>query len=127
MALAPLYTAFVFAPATRGYAAPYIISALIGAASFSLLPLALEAMVDVTYPVSPEISSAVCWAGGQAGGAVAIVVMDALQGVWKRGEPERNLKAGLVLLAVLAWGAVPGVSLLGWRGLGLGRRGRDGG
>lgn len=120
LATGPLYTAFIYAPSTRALAAPYTIAALLGATSFSLVPLALESLVEVTKPVSPEVSSVVCWAGGQLGGACAILAMDALRGSWGRGEPRGDMKAGLVLLAVVAWCAVPGPMVLGWwRGTGI--------
>ena len=129
---AVMYLAFVFAPATRSDGAPYAISAIMGAASFMLVPLALELLVEVTWEdAGPEVSSAVCWAGGQLGGAVTIVIMDSLRGAWG-GEPAGNMKGGLVFLAVLACLAVPLPMGLGWRGWGraerheAARRERDG-
>ena len=116
------YLAFVWAPQTRGVAAPYVIAAFIGAASFVLVPLALELLVEVTWEdAGPEMSSAVVWACGQVGGAVTILVMDGLRGDWG-DEPKGNMKAGLVFLAVLAWLAVPLPMVLGWRGLGVAKR-----
>ncbi|KAA6411043.1 MAG: hypothetical protein FRX48_05354 [Lasallia pustulata] len=66
--IAAAYLAFVFAPETRGVVAPYVILAVLGAASFSLVPVALEFLVEVTEPVGPEVGSCVCWAGGSWGG-----------------------------------------------------------
>ncbi|KAL9005558.1 MAG: hypothetical protein Q9188_001683, partial [Gyalolechia gomerana] len=40
------YLAFIWAPGTRTVVAPYIISAILGAASFSLVPVALEWAVE---------------------------------------------------------------------------------
>ncbi|KAI9659764.1 MAG: hypothetical protein M1831_003662 [Alyxoria varia] len=128
-----LYTAFVFAPQTRGVAAPYAVAALLGAASFCLVPLALELLVEVTYEeVGAEVSSCTCWAGGQLGGGVVIVVMDALRGSWEGGEdePRDNMKAGLVLLAVMCWVVMPCALVLGFWGLGRRKReeaAKDGG
>ncbi|KKY28516.1 putative cell surface receptor mfs transporter [Diplodia seriata] len=49
------YLAFVWAPATRGVGAPYAIAAVLGAASFALVPVALEYLVEATWPAaSPE-------------------------------------------------------------------------
>lgn len=98
------YLAFIWAPGTRGVGAPYSIAAIMGAASFMLVPLALELVVEVTWDVAgPELSSTLCWAGGQVGGAIGIIVMDSLRGDWEQGEPAGNMKAGLVFLAVVSF------------------------
>ena len=73
------YLAMIWAPQTRTIAAPYVLSALLGASSFSLLPVALEYLVEITFPASPEVSSTICWAGGQIFGGIFIVVMTALR------------------------------------------------
>ncbi|PNS16616.1 Major facilitator superfamily domain-containing protein 7-a [Sphaceloma murrayae] len=116
------YLILIFAPGTRSLAAVYVVMALLGGASFSLLPCALEYMVDITWPVSPEVSSVTSWAAGQLLGGVFIVIMDALRGGWS-GEPRESMKRALVFQAVVAWVALP-LPLL----LGLGKRrtiGRD--
>ena len=122
VALSAMYLAFVFAPATRGVAAPYAVAAILGAASFSLVPLSLELLVDVTWPVSPEVSSCVCWAGGQLGGGLFIIIMDSMRGKWK-DEPKDNMKAGLVFLTVCCWLVLPLPLLLGYMGRGWQGRG----
>lgn len=116
------YLAFVWAPQTREVVAPYAISAVLGAASFSLVPLALELLVEVTWPVSPEVGSSICWAGGQLSGGLFIVIMDALAGRWK-GEPSQNMKAALVFQAVIALVIAPVPLFLGF--FGTGTRGRE--
>jgi len=116
------YLAFVWAPQTREVAAPYAISAVLGAASFSLVPLALELLVEVTWPVSPEVGSSICWAGGQLLGGVFIVIMDALAGAWE-DQPSQNMKAALVFQAVLAMVIAPVPLFLGFFGTGV--RGRE--
>ncbi|KAI9725868.1 MAG: hypothetical protein M1828_002497 [Chrysothrix sp. TS-e1954] len=126
VAVSAMYLAFVFAPATRTVAAPYALAAVLGAASFSLVPLSLEMLVEVTWPISPEVSSCVCWAGGQLGGGLFIIIMDAMQGSWADGEPAGNMKAGLVFLAVFCWLVLPLPLLLGyvgedWQGRGVRR------
>ncbi|EFQ94624.1 hypothetical protein CFE70_000156 [Pyrenophora teres f. teres 0-1] len=73
------YVTMIFAPKTRTIAMPYVLSGVLGAASFSLLPVALEYLVEITFPASPEISSTVCWLGGQALGGIFILIMDALK------------------------------------------------
>jgi len=96
---------------------------MLGAASFGLVPLALELLVEVTYPVSPEVSSSLCWAGGQLFGAIFILVMDTIRGGGWRGEPEGSGKGALVFLAVVAWVVVPAPMCLGY--FGTGRKGRE--
>ncbi|KAK0514145.1 hypothetical protein JMJ35_003867 [Cladonia borealis] len=54
--IAASYLAFIWAPGTRSLVAPFIILAVLGAASFSLVPVALEWLVEVTWPVGPEAS-----------------------------------------------------------------------
>lgn len=96
---------------------------ILGAASFSLVPLALEMLVDVCgADVGAEVSSTVCWTAGQLGGAVFIVVMDALRG--------RDMRWGCVFQAVCCVCVVPLPLCLGYFGTGgeLGRRvGESGG
>lgn len=122
------YLIFVFAPGTRAVAAPYAIAAILGASSFSLVPIALEELVHVTSPASPEISSTLCWTGGQLLGALFILIEDVLQGGpltpgqtryeggdLLKGEPEGSMLRALVFQAIVAWAAVPLVMMLGWR------------
>ncbi|KFY48822.1 hypothetical protein V495_01002 [Pseudogymnoascus sp. VKM F-4514 (FW-929)] len=73
------YLAFIWAPPTRGLAAPYTILAILGASSFTLLPVALEYVTEITHPVSPEVTSTILWSGGQLLGGLFIVISDALQ------------------------------------------------
>ncbi|KAG9188945.1 hypothetical protein G6011_05813 [Alternaria panax] len=77
--LSMAYLAIIWAPQTRTIVAPYVLSAVLGACSFSLLPIALEYIVEITFPASPEVSSTICWVGGQVFGALFIVIMDALK------------------------------------------------
>lgn len=119
--IAATYIALIFTPGTRTLAANYVILSLNGAASFSLLPVVLELLVEVTWgEAGPEVSSTICWSGAQLGGAVLILVMDALKGA--AGEPKASLKRALELQAVICCVAVPLVFFLGWRGLGRSKR-----
>jgi FLVCR family MFS transporter 7 len=77
--VAASYLAMIWAPQTRTIAAPYILSAVLGASSFSLLPISLEYLVEITFPASPEVSSTICWVGGQVFGGAFIVIMTALK------------------------------------------------
>ena len=100
------FLAFVFAPQTHTITAPYIVASILGAACFSLVPVALEFVAEVTHPVGPEISSTLCWTGGQLGGGLAIVIMDALKAGPDASPPE-NMYRSLVFQAVLACIVVP--------------------
>ncbi|OCL08332.1 MFS general substrate transporter [Glonium stellatum] len=127
------YLAFVFAPETRSLAAPYVIASILGAASFSLVPIALEYLVEVTWPASPEVGSTICWAGGQLLGGIFIVIMNALKegnvdtvtggdgkGQGSGDRPPGNMRRSLVFQAVVACAIVPLPLALGVKRLGLG-------
>ena len=112
--IAVSYLVLIFMPATRSLPGPFIVCSVLGATSFALLPCALEYLVLVTHPVSPEITSVICWTGGQVLGAVFILVMTALRGGWA-GEPEGTMTRALIFQAVVAIVAVPFALLLGTR------------
>ncbi|KAL1651940.1 hypothetical protein SLS58_000063 [Diplodia intermedia] len=136
------YLAFVWAPATRAVGAPYAVAAVLGAASFALVPVALECLVEATWPAAgPEAGSVCCWTAGQLLGGVFVVVMDALKepgcdsteecqeiGRHSTGSrPPGSMWRALVFQAVVALAVLPAPLLLGVRRLGLGagrRRGR---
>ncbi|KAK4542950.1 hypothetical protein LTR36_005948 [Oleoguttula mirabilis] len=115
--IAASYLALIFMPATRSVAGPYIVCAILGATSFSLLPCALEYLVVVTHPVSPEITSTICWSGGQLLGGIFIVIMNALRGGGRSGEPDGSMTRALVFQAVVACAVVPVPMWLGSRRL----------
>lgn len=116
--IALCYLAFIWAPPSRGVAAPYLICSILGAASFSLVPIALEWLVEVTWPVGPEVGSVICWAGGQALGGIFIVVSNALQD-GEDAKPAFNMQRALVFQAVVAMAVVPTAMALGWGGGGV--------
>lgn len=87
-------------------ATPYVLASLLGASAFSLMPLALELLVEVTHPVSPEITSVLCWTGGALLGAVFLLIMDALKG-GPDARPPFTMKRAMVFEAVLALLVVP--------------------
>jgi len=109
------YLAFTWAPETRGLAAPFVILSLLGAASFSLLPVALEYLIEVTHPISPEVTSTICWSGGQLLGGIFILVSDALRapgvsdGTADNGtsRPPGNMYRALIFQTVMALVVVP--------------------
>jgi FLVCR family MFS transporter 7 len=128
------YLAMIWAPQTRTIVAPYLLSGVLGASSFSLLPIALEYLVEITFPASPEVSSTICWAGGQMFGAIFVVVMDALKdgravdlGKVSEGgrtvgggeRPPGNMYRALVFQAVIAMVVLPLPLMLGVRKVGL--------
>ncbi|CAI4219962.1 unnamed protein product [Parascedosporium putredinis] len=73
------YLVFVWMPQTGSIAGPYVILALIGATGFSLVPCALELLTELSYPVSPEITSTIAWSGGQLIGAIFIIICGELK------------------------------------------------
>ena len=111
------YLAFIWAPPTRSVAAPYVLGSVLGASSFSLMPIALEYGADVTFPVSPEVSSVIFWSSGQLLGAIFIVIMNALKD--SNGDPENNMEKALIFEAVVACVIVPLPLALGMRRFGL--------
>ncbi|KAL9130647.1 MAG: hypothetical protein Q9217_001217 [Psora testacea] len=117
--LAPIvalsYVAFIWAPGTRSFAAPYIVLSVLGAASFSLVPIGLEFLVEVTFPVGPEASSTICWAGGQLFGGIFIVISDALK-AGEDADPPFTMSKALIFEAVVAMAVVPCALGLGWVG-----------
>ncbi|KAF7907655.1 uncharacterized protein EAF01_005241 [Botrytis porri] len=124
------YLAFTWAPQTRSLAAIYTILSLLGAASFSLVPVALEYLIEITHPVSPEVTSTIGWSGGQLLGGILIIVSDQLRaggvsdGSSDDGSvrPPGNMYNALVLQAVLALVVVPLPLALGCCGRGRGVR-----
>jgi FLVCR family MFS transporter 7 len=128
------YLAIVWTPQTRTIAAPYILSAVLGASSFSLLPVSLEYLVEISFPASPEVGSTICLAGGQIFGGAFIVIMNALKdgqdmnlekyseggrGTGGGNRPPGNMYRALVFQAVMAMVVLPAPMLLGIKRLGL--------
>lgn len=71
--------------------------------------------MEVTWPVGPEASSTMCWAGGQLFGGSFIVISDALK-AGKDASPPFTMRKALVFQAVLAIAALPCALLLGFVG-----------
>lgn len=82
-----------------------MLCASLGAASFSLLPLALELSVELSHPVPPEVSASIYWIGGQLFGGIFIIIMNALRE--NNSVPPNNMIRALIFEAVLACLAVP--------------------
>ena len=113
--IALCYLAFVWAPQTRSLAAPYVLASLLGAASFSLMPVALELLVELSHPVGPEFTSVVAWTGGQVFGVTFLLSMDALKD-GAGAQPPFGMKRALIFEAVIALVIVPLPLCLGWFG-----------
>lgn len=100
------YLVFIWMPGTRDLAGPFVILSILGAASFSLVPVALEFLCELAYPVSPEVTSTLAWGGGQLFGGIFIVVSDALK-AGPEGNPPDNMDNALIFTAVVALVAMP--------------------
>lgn len=114
--IALCYLTFIWAPPTGTDAAPYIILSVLGAASFSLVPVALEFLIEITHPVSPEVTSTICWSGGQILGAIFILVSDPLTdgpNGGSGGPVPYNMQRVLWFQAIVAMIVVPLPLLLG--------------
>lgn len=100
------YLIFVWMPETKDVAGPYVVLAILGASSFSLVPVALEFLIELSHPLSPEVTSTLAWAGGQLFGAIFIIISDALA-AGNDASPPKNMKNALVFQAVVALAVVP--------------------
>ncbi|KAI1141564.1 MFS general substrate transporter [Hypoxylon sp. FL0543] len=100
------YLIFIWMPGTRNLAGPYVVLSVLGAASFSLVPVALEFLCELSYPMSPEVTSTIAWAGGQLLGGVFIVISDALK-AGPEADPPQNMSNALIFTAVLSLAVVP--------------------
>ncbi|KAK5944404.1 hypothetical protein PMZ80_003685 [Knufia obscura] len=104
--IAVMYLIFIFAPPTSSIPYVYVVCALLGAASFGLVPVVLEFLVEILHPTSPSVSSSLCWSGGQLLGGIFIVIMDALK-AGDQGSPPGNMHRALIFQAVIAMIVMP--------------------
>ncbi|KAF7558543.1 hypothetical protein G7046_g5607 [Stylonectria norvegica] len=100
------YLIFVWMPQTRVLAGPYVLLAFLGASSFSLVPVALEYLIELSHPLSPEVTSTIAWAGGQLFGAIFTIICDALA-AGPDASPPKNMKKALIFQAIVALAVVP--------------------
>ncbi|KAJ9215259.1 hypothetical protein DTO166G4_3144 [Paecilomyces variotii] len=120
--VAASYIGLIFAPSSpAGIAPSYVVCAILGASSFSLLPVTLEYLVEITYPFAPEIGSTICWTGGQLLGAIFIIVQDALKAP-SDAHPPYNMRNALIFSAVISAIVVPLPLSLGLFGRKVSRR-----
>ncbi|EXJ82218.1 hypothetical protein A1O3_06031 [Capronia epimyces CBS 606.96] len=106
------YLVFIWAPQSHSLAYVYVVCAILGAASFGLVPVVLEFLVEIHYPLGPELGSSLCWCGGQLLGGIFIVIMDALKDS-SDTDPPQNMKRALIFQAVLAMVVMPTALALG--------------
>lgn len=111
------YLVLIWMPATRSMAAVIVVMAVIGASSFSLMPAVMEYLVELTHPLSPEVTSTVAWAGGQLLGAIFIVVSNALK-AGSGASPPNNMTRALIFQAVICMVVFPLPFFLGLFGRG---------
>ncbi|KAJ9295755.1 hypothetical protein DTO271G3_5778 [Paecilomyces variotii] len=120
--VAASYIGLIFAPSSpAGIAPSYVVCAILGASSFSLLPVTLEYLVEITYPFAPEIGSTICWTGGQLLGAIFIIVQDALKAP-SDAHPPYSMRNALIFSAVISAVVVPLPLSLGLFGRKVSRR-----
>ncbi|ERF76796.1 hypothetical protein EPUS_08981 [Endocarpon pusillum Z07020] len=115
------YLVFIWAPESRTLVYPYVVLSVLGAASFGLVPVALEFLVEISYPLGPEVGSTVCWTGGQFWGGLFIIIENALKADEGAGPP-LHMHRALVFQAVVAMLIVPAPLWLGFRGARVVRR-----
>lgn len=104
--IASCYLTFIWMPEAGSMAGSYVVLGIQGAASFILVPVALEFLTEVSSPVSPAVTSVLAWAGGQLVGGCLILVSNALQAN-TTADPPLNMKHALVFQAVLAVVVMP--------------------
>lgn len=115
------YLVFTFAPASRNEIAPYLILAVLGATSFSVMPIVLEYVIELTHPISPEVTSTICWTGGQILGGMFIIISGELRAPGKSdgtqddgtSRPPGNMYNALIFQTVMAVIAMPAPLFLG--------------
>lgn len=119
------FVAMIFTPTSPpNLVGPIVVCAILGAASFSLLPISLEYCIEQTHPVSPEVTSTILWMGGQFLGGIFLIAMDAMRDKepgGSAGRPERNMWAALVFEGVVAALVIPAAFFVKKRKVGKGR------
>ena len=107
------YLAFIWMPETGSIVGPYVVLAILGAACFALVPVGLELLIEISHPLSPEVTSTVAWAGGQLLGSVFIIASSYGLTAGEHGSPPHNMKNALIFQAVVALVFVPLPLMLG--------------
>ncbi|KAG8728668.1 hypothetical protein FRC11_010468 [Ceratobasidium sp. 423] len=110
--LAASYIALIWDVRANNYAGLYVVMVVIGVASFTLLPIALEIGCEVTR--SAETSSAVLWFAGNLLSVVFVLSMDALKDDSPDANPKSNMFKSLIFQACFV--AVIALSVFGLKG-----------
>lgn len=113
--IALCYLTFIWAPQSRTLVAPFVILGVLGASSFSLVPIVLEFLIEISHPISPEVTSTIGWSSGQLFGGIFIIIANSLRdpgvndGTADNGtsRPPGNMYRALVFQAVFAMVAMP--------------------
>lgn len=105
-AIALSYLVFIWAPSNKSIVYAYVVCGVLGAASFGLVPVALEFLVEIHHPLSPEVGSTLSWTGGQFLGGIFIIIQNALK-AGRRADPPYNLHKALVFQAVIGMVVMP--------------------
>ncbi|KAM5341300.1 hypothetical protein ACJ41O_014331 [Fusarium nematophilum] len=104
--IAICYLVLIWIPETRSVHGAYVTLAMLGASSFSLVPVALEYLAELSHPISPEVMSVVAWSGGQLLGGGFILASKAMQAD-DLADPPRHMKNALIFQAVVALVVMP--------------------
>lgn len=104
--IAICYLVFIWAPSSSTIIYAYVVCGVLGAASFGLVPVALEYLVEIHHPLGPEVGSTMSWTGGQLLGGIFIIIQTALK-AGKRADPPYNLRKALIFQAVIAMVVMP--------------------
>ena len=100
------YLVFIWAPSHNSIVYAYVVCGVLGAASFGLVPVVLEYLVEIHHPLGPEVGSTVSWSGGQLLGGIFIIIQTALK-AGRTAHPPYNLHRALIFQAVVAVLVVP--------------------
>ena len=84
------YLVFIWIPG-KPIVAAYIALGVLGGASFTLLPVTLEWLANDSRPISSEVSSSLCWMGGQLLGILFTLIMQSLKTYSDPSVPDGNM------------------------------------
>jgi FLVCR family MFS transporter 7 len=113
--IAICYLCYIWIPGVTTLVVPCLIAGILGGASFGLVPIVLEYIVELTHPISPELTSTIAWTGGQLLGGIFIIIMNALKAPSNPppGTRPGDMRNALIFEAVIAMVAMPLPLLLG--------------
>ena len=111
------YLALIWVPESRDAGALYALLGVLGIASLTIVPVALEVLAEISYPAGAEITSTVAWAGGQLLGGCFILLGDAMKAGADADVPY-NMRDFTIFQAILAMSLAPLPLSLGMFGRG---------